>query len=283
MAKRNDIYVNIDEEQTIKKKKKKKINVKKIMRNILLCILIFIFLFSVINLIRWAIYNKNADSMSKDLKQKYFSEDIDVENIRNDNDSNINKIFQNPIDFNELKKINEDVVGWIRIENTDIDYPILQSKDNEYYLHKDINRKYSTCGWIFMDCKNTNNFIDKNTVLYGHNIKSGIMFYDLQKVLNNKLGNKIIIEIFTPKEKLEYRVYSSYLEQPEEYAIKSNLVEESDVQDYIKEMLARSSIPYNIVPDKTDKLITLSTCDNSGKNRIIVHGVYVNGQTYENK
>lgn len=283
MAKRNDIYVNIDEEQTIKKKKKKKINVKKIIRNILLCILIFIFLFSVINLIRWVIYNKNADSMSKDLKQKYFSEDIDVENIRNDNDSNINKIFQNPIDFNELKKINEDVVGWIRIENTDIDYPILQSKDNEYYLHKDINRKYSTCGWIFMDCKNTNNFIDKNTVLYGHNIKSGIMFYDLQKVLNNKLGNKIIIEIFTPKEKLEYRVYSSYLEQPEEYAIKSNLVEESNVQDYIKEMLARSSIPYNIVPDKTDKLITLSTCDNSGKNRIIVHGVYVNGQTYENK
>lgn len=253
------------------------------MRNIFLCILVFIFLFSLVNLIRWAIYNRNADSMSKDLKKKYFSEDIDIENIRNDNDSNINKVFENPIDFKELNEINEDVVGWIRIENTDIDYPILQSKDNEYYLHKDINRRYSTCGWIFMDCKNTNSFIDKNTVLYGHNIKSGIMFYDLQKVLNNKLGNKIIIEIFTPKEKLEYRVYSSYLEQPEEYAIKSNLVEETDVQDYIKEMLARSSIPYNIVPDKTDKLITLSTCDKSGKNRIIVHGVYVNGQTYENK
>lgn len=283
MAKRNDIYVDIDEEQTIKKKKKKKINIKKIMRNIFLCILVFIFLFSLVNLIRWAIYNRNADSMSKDLKKKYFSEDIDIENIRNDNDSNINKVFENPIDFKELNEINEDVVGWIRIENTDIDYPILQSKDNEYYLHKDINRRYSTCGWIFMDCKNTNSFIDKNTVLYGHNIKSGIMFYDLQKVLNNKLGNKIIIEIFTPKEKLEYRVYSSYLEQPEEYAIKSNLVEETDVQDYIKEMLARSSIPYNIVPDKTDKLITLSTCDKSGKNRIIVHGVYVNGQTYENK
>lgn len=283
MAKKNDIYVNIDEEQTIKKKEKKKINVKKLVRNIILIILVFLFLFSAINLIRWCIYNKNASSMAKSLKKEYFSEDIDIENIRNDNASNVNKVFQNPIDFQALKEINENVVGWIRIENTDIDYPILQADDNEYYLHKDINRKYSTCGWIFMDYKNTNTFIDKNTVLYGHNIKSGIMFYDLQKVLNNKLGTKIIIEIFTPKEKLEYRVYSCYMEEPEEYAIKSNLVEESDVQEYIKEMLERSEIPYNIVPDKTDKLITLSTCDSSGKKRIIVHGVYVKGQTYENK
>lgn len=283
MAKKNDIYVNIDEEQTIKKKEKKKINVKKLVRNIILIILVFLFLFSAINLIRWCIYNKNASSMAKSLKKEYFSEDIDIENIRNDNASNVNKVFQNPIDFQALKEINENVVGWIRIENTDIDYPILQADDNEYYLHKDINRKYSTCGWIFMDYKNTNTFIDKNTVLYGHNIKSGIMFYDLQKALNNKLGTKIIIEIFTPKEKLEYRVYSCYMEEPEEYAIKSNLVEESDVQEYIKEMLERSEIPYNIVPDKTDKLITLSTCDSSGKKRIIVHGVYVKGQTYENK
>ena len=73
------------------------------------------------------------------------------------------------------------------------------------------------------------------------------------------------------------------MEAPEEYAIKSNLVEEDDVQDYVKEMLNRSKIPYNIVPDKTDKLITLSTCDSSGKNRIIIHGVYVKGQVYRNK
>lgn len=283
MAKKNDIYIDIDEEQTIRKKKRKRIDVKKIARNILLLVLIFIFLFSFINLFRWIKYNRQASSMAKTLKEDCFSENIEIENIRNDNNSNVNKIFQNPIDFNALKEINEDVIGWIRIENTDIDYPIVQAEDNDYYLHRDINKKYSTCGWIFMDYKNTNSFIDKNTVLYGHNIKSGIMFYDLQKVLDNKLGTNITIEIFTPGEKLEYRVYSSYLEEPEDYAIKSNLVEESDVQDYIKEMLDRSSILYNIVPDKTDKLITLSTCDSSGKNRIIIHGVYVNGQTYENK
>ncbi len=283
MAEKNNIYINIDEEQTVKKKEKKKIDVKKVSINAVFVILIFVFLFSFINLIRWTIYNKNASSMSKNLKTKYFSENIDIENIRNDNNSNINRVFKNPIDFEELQHINEDVIGWIRIQKTDIDYPIVQSKDNEYYLHKDINKKYSTCGWIFMDYKNTNTFIDKNTVLYGHNIKSGIMFYDLQKILDNKLGNNIVIEIFTPIEKLEYRVYSCYMESPEDYATKSNLVEEDDLQEYINEMLNRTQIPYNIVPDKTDKLITLSTCDSSGKNRIIVHGVYIKGQTYENK
>lgn len=283
MARKKEIYVNIDEDQVIKKKEKKKIDVKKLIRKILLIILIFIFLFSLINIIRWVIYNKNTSTMTKSLKEEYFSENIDLENIKNDNSSNVNKVFENPIDFESLKEINEDVVGWIRIQNTDIDYPIVQGKDNDYYLHKDINKKYSTCGWIFMDYKNTNTFIDKNTVLYGHNLKSGIMFYDLQKILDNKLGNNVTIEIFTPNEKLEYRVYSCYMEAPEEYAIKSNLVEEDDVQDYIKEMLNRSKIPYNIVPDKTDKLITLSTCDSSGKNRIIIHGVYVKGQVYRNK
>lgn len=283
MARKNDIYVNIDEQQPVNKRKKKQVNIKKVTKDIILFFLILVFLFSAVNLIRWVIYNKNASSMAKALKSKYFSDDIDIENIKKDNTANTNKIFQNPIDFNGLKELNEDVVAWIRIENTDIDYPILQSDDNEYYLHRDINKKYTTCGWIFMDYKNTDTFIDKNTILYGHNIKSGIMFYDLQKVLNNELGDKVIIEIFTPTEKLEYRIYSCYKEEPEEYAIKSNLVEESDVQDYINEMLERSEIPYNIVPDKSDKLITLSTCDSSGKNRIIVHGVYIKGQTYENK
>lgn len=278
-VKKNNIYVDLDEEEQNEKQKKEKIDIKKIFRNIVLVILIFIFLFSFINLARWVIYNKKVLGTTKNLKNEVFSEEQDIRNI--ENQFNENKILKNPVDFKTLKETNEDIVAWIKIDGTDIDYPIVQSKDNEYYLHKDINKKYNTCGWIFMDYKNTKTFIDKNTVLYGHNIKSGIMFSDLQKVLNNKLGDEIIIQIYTPKEKMEYRVFSTYMELPEEYAIKSNLVEEVDVEQYIKEMLKRSAISYNIVPDKTDKLITLSTCDNSGKNRILVHGVYVDGQNYD--
>ena len=69
------------------------------------------------------------------------------------------------------------------------------------------------------------------------------MFYDLQKILDNKLGKNVTIEIFTPNEKLEYRVYSCYMEAPEEYAIKSNLVEEDDVQDYVKAKVGAVELP----------------------------------------
>ena len=131
-----------------------------------------------------------------------------------------------------------------------------------------------------MDYKNHEAFIDKNTVLYGHNIKSGLMFADLQKIYKNELGTDITIEIYTEAEKLEYKVFSSYMEEPEDYATKSNIVDEGAFGKYIKEMLKRSSILYNIVPDKEGKVLTLSTCDSTGKNRILVHAVYTGGENY---
>ena len=104
------------------------------------------------------------------------------------------------------------------------------------------------------------------------------MFEPLEKVVNNELGKDITIEIYSETEKLNYKVFSSYIEDPEDYAIKSNIVTEEDQAKYITEMLKRSSIEYNLVPDKSDKLLTLSTCDNTGKKRILVHSVYVGGE-----
>ena len=131
-----------------------------------------------------------------------------------------------------------------------------------------------------MDYKNTNNFKDRNTVIYGHNIKSGLMFADLAKIQKGELGQEINFEIYTQNEKLEYKVFSSYLTEPEDYAIKSNIVTEEDMEDYIQTMLDRSTILYNVVPTKSDRVLTLSTCDKTGKNRILVHAVYMNGEKY---
>ena len=251
---------------------------KKIALKIVFFILfLVVFIFSAVNLIRWAIYNKKAFELSEKIIETNFDEDF----INNELDNEENK-KKNPVDFENLKKENSDTVAWIRIEGTTINYPVVQTTNNDYYLHKDFNKKYNICGWIFMDYKNSEKMIDKNTVLYGHNIKSGIMFADLQKILKNQLGNEIIIEIYTPVEKLNYRVFSSYLREPDDYAIKSNIVE-ADVQEkYIKEMLNRSSILYNLVPNKLDKLLTLSTCDNTGENRILIHSVYIGGENYTN-
>ena len=263
-------------EKKVKEKNKKKLKTK----TIIFLVFLAIFIFSSVNLIRWAIYNKKSTELIETLAEESFKENVIEENEKNtENEVLVNK---NPVDFENLESINSDTVAWIRIENTSINYPVVQTSDNDYYLHKDFNKEYSTCGWIFMDFKNSENFIDMNTVLYGHNIKSGIMFSDLQKILNKKLGNEVIIEIYTKTEKREYRVFSSYMEEPEDYATKSNIVDEATQEKYIKEMLRRSSTTYNVVPDKSDKLLTLSTCDNTGKNRILIHSVYVGGETYTN-
>lgn len=250
----------------------------KVIRNaVFFVIFLIMFVFSAVNLVRWVIYNAKSESLKSDLIESSFSE-IPKDKYANTRDTKT----KNPVDFDSLKDQNTDTVAWIKIPGTTVDYPVLQTTDNAYYLHKDFERKYSTCGWIFMDFKNSAKMIDKNTVIYGHNIKSGIMFADLQKILDNEIEGDVVIEIYTPNEKLNYKVFSSYMSYPDDYAIKSNIVDDETQGAYIKEMLNRSETIYNLVPYKTDKVLTLSTCDDTGAQRILIHAVYVGGEIYKN-
>lgn len=242
---------------------------KRILKTIIFLILLFTFIFSIVNLSKWGIYNKKSAILIEDVIEDSFAENID----------NTEELSQNPVNFEELKNINKDVVAWIKIDGTTVNYPIVQTKNNEYYLKYDLNGNYSTCGWIFMNCKNNSDFSDRNTTIYGHNLKSGLMFKDLLKIYQNELGNDVKIDIYTENKKMEFAVYSSYMIQPEEYSSKI-LTTDSEQEEYINEILKRSSVAYNIEPTKRDKLITLSTCDNSGKNRVLIHGFYVSGENY---
>ena len=239
-----------------------------IIRKILFMCFLIIFIFSVVNLIISAIYNKKTDKLLSNIIKENFTQD--------NKDSN-----KNPINFENLHKINSDIIAWIRIKNTNINYPVFQTADNEHYLRRDINKEYNAYGSIFMNYNNSKAFIDKNTVLFGSNIRKDFMFDDLKKILNNELGNKIIVEIYTPQKKIDYIVFSTYTNQTEQYSINPNIVEDDELAEYIKELLNRSSILYNIVPNKKDKLLTLSTYDRSEKNRILVHAVYLNEEIYK--
>ncbi|EGP9899719.1 class B sortase, partial [Listeria monocytogenes] len=87
-------------------------------------------------------------------------------------------------ELRDLQKLNKDMVGWLTIADTEIDYPILQSTDNDYYLHHNYKNEKARAGSIFKDYRNTNEFLDKNTIIYGHNMKDGSMFADLRKYLD---------------------------------------------------------------------------------------------------
>ena len=237
-------------------------------QKILLIVFVCVFLYSTITLVNWFIGTVKTDNKYKDLSEKVVKED----SINKQPDESGNK--ESIINFEELKKINEDIIGWIRIENTSINYPIVQYTDNDYYLKKDIYKEYDACGSVFMDYKNNKKFTDKNNVLYGHNIKSGIMFADLVKIYENKLtegkDNNIDIHIYTETMERIYKVFSSYKTEPEDYSIDTS-VTENEYKEFIENLKNRSETDYNIDPKQSSQILTLSTCDNTGKKRILVH------------
>ena len=81
--------------------------------------------------------------------------------------------MKNPIDFESLDAVNSDIIGWIRIGALDISYPVAQSEDNDYYLHRTFEKKDNFAGCIFVDFHNSSQFTDPNTIVYGHNMKDG--------------------------------------------------------------------------------------------------------------
>lgn len=244
-------------------KKTEKHAIKKqipIFQKILLIIFIIIFISSGIIVGKWYYDTSKTESKYENLAETM----IKIEN------NNEEKVENEKIDFDELKKINSDVIGWIKIDNTTINYPIVQSIDNEYYLKKDIYKEYDQCGSIFMDYKNKINFTDKNTVIYGHHIKKGIMFADLVNIYNGNLGNNIDIYVTNPEKTMTFKVFSSYETEPEDYSTNTGITEK-EFSDFIKTLKQKSKRAFDCEFENTDKILTLSTCNSTGKKRVLVH------------
>ena len=164
--------------------------------------------------------------------------------------------------------------GWIKINNTNIDYPVLQAKDNKYYLDKDMNGKYLIAGSIFMNYTN-NGFVDQNTILFGHNMKNGTMFADLTKYMKQDFfygNNNIDIEISNGQH-LEYEVFSVYVTDAKDNYIISKFKSINEYKKTLHKIKKKSMYPLDIELNEEDKIITLSTCYyavNDG--RLVVHG-----------
>jgi len=148
------------------KKEKSKINFLGI---VFLLVCITVLAYSSYQIYIWVKSTKDLATIEEEVIEKVVKEVKDT-----------SKEYSINIDFEELLKINSDIVGWIYIANTDVNYPIMQANNNDYYLKKNIYKEYSSCGSIFLDC-NTDKFNEDNTVIYGHNLKNQKMFADLKK------------------------------------------------------------------------------------------------------
>lgn len=178
--------------------------------------------------------------------------------------------FRYTINFQELKSMNADAVAYIIIEGTDIKYPVMQTTNNEYYLSHDIDKKSNECGAIYMDYQNDKRVTDKNTVIYGHNLKNGKMFADIEKIASGELGNDVNIEIYTPEKSMRFKVFSAYTTIPEEFSVNTEITEK-DYDQYVERLKSKSEKEFVGKPEKSNQIISLSTCDKTGNQRVLVH------------
>ena len=190
-------------------------------------------------------------------------------------------LVEEDYEFEELignNIINKDTIGWITIAGTSIDYPIVQGSDNYYYLTHDYNRNESKYGSIFMDCHNAADFSDKHTILYGHNMKNGSMFHDLNEYRSHDFFDEhTYIEVYSQDVYRKWMVFSTYSTKPDFNYLQTAFDSREEYSIFLNALLSHSEFSDEKVQVNTeDKILTLSTCSDDLENgRRVVHAKLV--------
>lgn len=181
------------------------------------------------------------------------------------------------IDFEKLKELNKDVIGWIRFEQPEIiNYPVVQGKDNEEYLHKTFKGFDNTVGCIFMNAYNGKDFQDTHTIIYGHRMNNKTMFHELEKYKEEKFWEKHpSFLIYTPDGRCaEYTIYAVAQVDETSDCYQYQFADEKEVEEFIKLTKKNAFYDTEIEVEKEDKILTLSTCTKeNNEQRLVVHAV----------
>lgn len=176
------------------------------------------------------------------------------------------------ISFEDLKKVNSDVVAWIMVDGTNINYPVVQTNDNSFYLNHDIMKNPKASGWIFMDYRNT--FLeDQNTIFYGHNLLNKTAFGSISNIFTNswfqKSNHYVLVRVGDITS--VYEVFSCYYIDPEVYYLQNRFFSDYEYTEFLNTLKSRSIFDFGLELSSDDKIITLSTCTDDNKGRKVVH------------
>ena len=239
---------------------KNKTNIPIIILMIFFIILLF---FSGTKIVIWYMNNQNNKKISDEI-----AEFVTVDETKEDDEEKY------VVDFEKLKEKNSDIVAWLKVKGTNIETTVVKSTNNDYYLTHNFNKEYNSAGWIFADYKNKVDGTDKNLVIYGHNIRDDSMFGSLKWVINedwyNNEDNKYIT-LITENETQVYEVFSVYQTEKEDYYIQTNFNTEKEFNTFAQTIKKRSKKDFNVDVNKEDNILTLSTCANNNKYRVVLH------------
>lgn len=177
------------------------------------------------------------------------------------------------VNFDELRAINNETIGWINVSNTNINYPFVQAGNNDYYLTHSFNRSYNSAGWVFADFRNKVDGTDRNLIIYAHGRYDGAMFGTLRTALTNgwlKNPDNFTIRTVNDTETALWQVFSVYHIPTTTDYIQTAFNSDDEFGRFVDMLKNRSAHDFQTTVTGKDKILTLSTCYNK-EERVVVH------------
>lgn len=230
------------------------------------------------------------------LKINYLADDIlaSTEILENEKQEDISKeefipsgeekyadISYMSVDFKDLIDKNNETVGWIKVNNTNVNYSVVQHDDNEYYLKHDFYKKSNINGWVYADYRADFEYFGSNTIIYAHNMTDRSMFGSLVWCLKEswyKNEDNQYIKLSTPKSNTVWKIFSIYTIKPEVYYLKTYFESDEEHEIFVETIKNRSIYNFNEDVSSNDKILTLSTCTDDGTKRIVIHAKMIKAE-----
>jgi len=240
-------------------------NKRKLLISIIQLILIGVVIYSLTQIVKWYLNNKKSEKIMHEISNAIV---IDTQNDNESDKENYN------INFGALKKENSDTVGFLKVNGTSIEYPVVKGNNNDFYLNHSFDKSYNSAGWIFADYRNKLDGTDKNVIIYGHNRRDGSMFYTLKNILNEewyKTQENLNVKFITENVEETYQVFSVYQIEAEDYYLKTSFKNNAEYAIFLEKIKKRSKTEFGIDVTEEDTILTLSTCANNNKYRVVLH------------
>lgn len=165
------------------------------------------------------------------------------------------------VDFNELRRLSGDVIGWIYLPDTVINYPIAQGADNDFYLTRFLDGTVTAGGTLFADCVCPSDFSGLNTIIYGHNMKNGSMFALIDDYAEQDFFEAHpVMYLNTPSQNYKVEIFSGFTTDPESFVYTSAFASDEDYESFLRALLSSSEIDCRTEVGSSDHIVTLSTC-----------------------
>lgn len=218
---------------------------------------------------------------SEEVGSVVFPDDTENNNTQTPEDPVIRELLE--IDLNALREENEDVIGWICIPDTNVNYPLLQWTDNEFYLNHTWKQSTNASGAIFMECQNKPDFSEFNTIIYGHNMRNGDMFGSLHHYRSAKYQRSHpYVYIVNDEGVLRFDIFAAQSASTKSIIFGLGIETDQRKEEFIRFAQDYSFFETDLTPTVDDRILTLSTCTGAGHlNRWVVLSILNEEQSYK--